>query len=281
MALRHRVSWDPDFMRRDARLWPLAEAASLLGPSQQWPLHAELDAMFLRRTAANGAPPLCFRTPEPRARERHESPGAIDPDRLYDGCITRHRIVPTRAENWHDLLNALCFATWPKSKLALHERQYAVLSQRLLANDQRLPPSRTSEQDALTIFDEGGVVIAASSEAARALGKTEALSSAFETTLREICASGHAKLVPFGHALFEHMVEGLPCPGTSARILVLPSIAEDSLALLRLIDEALAYRLADRRCFQAPREAAHLRLQAFESGVASSSGRGSHQPVRF
>jgi hypothetical protein len=126
-----------------------------------------------------------------------------------------------------------------------------------------MPASRTREQDALTIFDEGGAVVAATQPAALRLAQTA--EHAFEAALRELCAASEARVVPFGHALFEHMIEGLPCPGASACVLGLPSIFGSSRDLLRCIDDALALRLADPRQFRTPRQAMHLRLQALEA----------------
>jgi hypothetical protein len=67
-------------------------------------------------------------------------------------------------------------------------------------------------------------------------------------------------VVPFGHALFEHMVEGIACPGASARVLVLPALDAGDDALLAAVDAALAARIADPAYFRAPGEAFHLRL---------------------
>ena len=56
------------------------------------------------------AKPCCWRAP---ANER------------YDARIALERVVPTRARSWHDLLNALVWATFPRAKLALHARSAA------------------------------------------------------------------------------------------------------------------------------------------------------------
>jgi hypothetical protein len=76
----------------------------------------------------------------------------------YDALITEQRVVPTRHGSWHDLLNALVWATFPRAKRALHARQHRAITSRL-GPDLRLPGGRTRDQDAVAMLDEGGVVI--------------------------------------------------------------------------------------------------------------------------
>jgi hypothetical protein len=262
VALRHRLGWEPLFIQKSPWLWPLAAAAEPLGATRtRWPSHAELDALYARRAVEQRqAASLRFSAERGAAQRRRDDEAApIDAVRLYDGRITVDRIVHTRAENWHDLLNALCFATWPKSKLALHERQYRALCRRLTGGARQLPATRTREQDALTIFDEGGVVIAAHVAAADTLSHAPA--RAVEPVVRALVEAGEAVVVPFGHALFEHMVEGLPCPRASARVVALPEIPRQAIPLLDAIDDALACQLADPSQFCTPQEGKDLRLQ--------------------
>jgi hypothetical protein len=191
-----------------------------------------------------------------RRRTRKSAPIALC--ELYDGRIALHGEVPTRAQSWHDLLNALCFASWPKSKHALHTRQCRAQEKRLQGGATRLPPSRTAEQDALTLLDEGGVLIAALPDAATELRATR--SCDLPTRLGDLQDSGRARAVPFGHALFEHLVESLPCPGAAARIVVLEALPHDTDTLLDAIDDSLALTLEDLRCFASHDQALHLRL---------------------
>jgi len=180
---------------------------------------------------------------------------------LYDARITLAREVPTRERHWHDLLNMLCFTTFPHSKLALHARQYTVLTERLDEHMTRLPNRRTPEQDTLTLFDEGGVVVAVTAEAALQL-------SAADTDTREVLAQQlheqrALRVVPFGHALYEHLVEGLRCPGGCTQILVVNELWADTRLLLREVDRELAQRLNSRTLLCSPAECGQIRLAAF------------------
>lgn len=290
MALVHKVEWDPEFIARSAWLWPLAGAARGFRQQPVWPDHAQLDALYAERAAQRDAPPLCF---APQVKKRRE-PRPIALAELYDGRIALRGEVPTRANNWHDLLNALCFVTFPRSKHALHSRQYRALQERVQEGAAQLPAARTREQDALTLFDEGGVVIAARSEDAaseihaavahalvgagageQALADAalRAQHDARERALFERLAclerERRARIVPFGHALFEHMVEGLPW-GASARTIVTEAPLADDAALLDAIDAALTRELRDARRFCTNQEAFHMKLEAFERAAVQA-----------
>jgi hypothetical protein len=264
MALVHRVGWDPQLAKRSAWLWPLAEAARQLQDCSDFPTLARLDAMYAALAHARGAQALSFRIdPRPRAPALTER---------YDARIALRGEVPTRERNWHDLLNALCFATFPASKLALHTRQWQALERAGGAKS-----ARTTEQDALTLFDEGGVAVAVAQAAEPEL--RAALVAADAATLATAQAEGSARVVPFGHALFEHLVEGVACPGGSARLLAFAELPASDAALLAAVDRALAAEIARPDRFLETREAAHLRLQAVDQhGVALRSGAGKSYP---
>jgi hypothetical protein len=70
-------------------------------------------------------------------------------------------------------------------------------------------------------------------------------------------------LVPYGHALFEHMVEGLPW-GASTRVVVVDVPLADDAALIDAVDAALARELARADRFLTNREAFHLKLDALQ-----------------
>jgi hypothetical protein len=147
-AASRAVIWDPSFFRRNALFWPVARAAGRLEGFARWPEPEELACLF------EGEAPVRFQLAAPRMR-RGRRLGASD---RYDAFITERRIVPTRRGSWHDLLNALVWATFPRAKLALHARQHRAVTSRL-GPDLRLPGGRTRDQDAVAMLDEGGVVL--------------------------------------------------------------------------------------------------------------------------
>lgn len=64
--------------------------------------------------------------------------------------------VPSRADNWHDLLNALVWLTFPKAKAAINGRHYAALTQAALPEGSS---ERGATRDAITLLDESGVLV--------------------------------------------------------------------------------------------------------------------------
>jgi hypothetical protein len=178
------VTFAPSFFRRSPLFWPIAEAASRLEHFRDWPAPSDLQVLF---DGVEGTAPVRFETAAPRPRRR---PSRALP--RYDERIARDRVVPTRERSWHDLLNALVWATFPRAKLALHQRQDRMIAARI-AESGRLPEARSKEQDAVAMLDEGGVVVLRAAGDNRDVSETQVI---------------------FGHALYE----GLACGGGPAAI---------------------------------------------------------------
>ncbi|HIE5096220.1 DUF3025 domain-containing protein [Stenotrophomonas maltophilia] len=113
----------------------LGEFRELL-TGQAWPSVAALDA----RLALTGGKRLV------------EQDAALLADGLhYEARIAQGRIA-TRADNWHDLFNALVWACYPRLKQALNAQQ--------CRHAGAMPPGqRNRAQAALTQFDETGVIV--------------------------------------------------------------------------------------------------------------------------
>jgi hypothetical protein len=221
VAVRRAAAFDPDFASRDPLLWPLAPAAAALGPLVDFPPVSALDRLF------PGEAPVRFVPASPRRRRR--SP--IDRDALYDARITVDREVPTRARCWHDLMNALVWATFPGAKRALHARQHTAIRARIAPGAQTLPPTRSAELDALALIDEGGlVVLAEDPDGIRASLKADR--SAFRSAL----TAGTAQAIVFGHAIYESLVLGVRPAVVAAVALPL----EPGSPLVRAADRRLA-----------------------------------------
>jgi hypothetical protein len=257
MVLRHRVGWDPQFCERSPWFWPLTAAASRFQSFRDWPSRDDLAWAYVALTQHCQAEPLRF-IENVRKQDRYADGGSLLPERLYDGRISCAGEVPTRERDWHDFFNALCFMTFPRAKRALHRRQFRILKARVEPGATRLPGARTPEQDALTLFDEGGAVIAAEAEAYQPLAAAGDAERA--EVLRHFVQRDLAKVIPFGHALFEHLVEGLRCPGGSTRIVRVARVVGQDQQLLAAVDSAVASLLEDATTFREPREGAHLRL---------------------
>jgi hypothetical protein len=80
-----------------------------------------------------------------------QAPKSFEPVPPYNQLVTQGQ-VPTREGHSHDFMNALVWSVFPKSKMALHQRQRRSLERR------KYHGNRTPEEDALAILDEGGIL---------------------------------------------------------------------------------------------------------------------------
>lgn len=238
VAVRNATAYDPRFLSRSPVLWPLRRAALRLASHDDFPRPSALDRVF------EGAPPVRFVPSTPRARRHRRAP--LDAATLYDGRITLERVVPTRERSWHDLINALVWGTFPNAKLALHARQHRAIAERLGPGALTLPPTRTREQDALALVDEGGVVFLARdvAEVADALRGPPG-------AVRRLIEGDAAHGVVFGHAVFESVVLGV-APAAVAAVVLAKGASGGN--LLREVDAALAEALRDAGLFRGPEE---------------------------
>lgn len=210
-AIRHEHgAFDGRFYERHPDFAAIARAASTFADHGDWPEPEDYARAFLEE-----GPVRFARAPVKRRRPA----GPVVRTELYDAQIVQQRAVPTRARMWHDYLNALVWATYPRAKLALHRRQHAAIEKWIPEGAHALPNARTREMDALALVDEGGVLV---------LG---------------------AHTFFFGHALFESLV--VRQPAMVARSVVLAPASAPSTTVA---DALLAARLDDPRHFLSPDE---------------------------
>ena len=119
---------------------------------RRWPTHEELTAL------AEGIVTVARHADSLRgAARRRRDEGRP----YYELHIAESGEVETRPDNWHDLFNALAWIAFPKAKAAINAQHAAMLAEGGEEEARRRSPAR----DALTLFDEGGVVVASSSPA--------------------------------------------------------------------------------------------------------------------
>ena len=227
------AAWDPSFFRKSPLFWPIARAAGRLERFTGWPAPEDLAQLF------EGEPPVRFERAPP---QRRRTPLAAAS--RYDARIALERTVSTRVASWHDLLNALVWATFPRAKLALHARQHRMIAARL-GDDLRLPGARTKEQDAVAMLDEGGVALLC--PAARRPEIGSAIRERAGAAVAEMVARGEASALIFGHALYE----GLACAAgpdrvyAAAYVVEVEALPEGVAARVEAADGAIA-RLLER-----------------------------------
>jgi hypothetical protein len=232
--VRHeRSEFVPRFFERHEDFWPIARAASTFADHEDWPDVPHYASAFV------SDPPVSFE-PAPLRRRRPDGEPIVR-EALYDAVIVRRRVVPTRPRMWHDYLNALVWATFPRSKQALHARQHVAIERWIPEGATQLPNARTRELDALALVDEGGVLVLDYGDARRAIF--------------------------FGHALFEGLV--FEKPAMISRSLVLDARGHERLegeGALRLADALLSTTLLDTTRILSPDELARTAEHTAECG---------------
>ncbi len=114
--------------------------------------------------------------------------------RDYETRILETGQVPTRADTWHDALNALVWLRFPRFKSALNAAHGSAIAA-------ETESQRGRRRDALTVLDESGVWVASDDPALPALLAAHAWPELFWTRRREVeCGM---RFVVVGHALLE------------------------------------------------------------------------------
>ena len=227
-----RRDWDRSFFRKSPLFWPIARAAAVLERFAEWPAPEDLALLF------EGEPPVRFVPARPRPRR-----APVPAEARYDARIALDRSVPTRAASWHDLLNALVWASFPRAKLALHVRQHRMIAARL--GDPHLPSSRTKEQDAVAMLDEGGTLLLCPRAQRQELA--DAMKERTGAGVADMVTRGAASVAIFGHAIYE----GLACNGpervnAAAYVVEVEAIPAGVEARIAAGDAALAELLSRR-----------------------------------
>ena len=85
--------------------------------------------------------------------------GKLPFERQYEPRCYLNGEVPTRADNWHDLLNALVWLAFPKAKAAINARHYAALMKLDAEVVDASNSQRGAVRDVNTLLDESGVIV--------------------------------------------------------------------------------------------------------------------------
>jgi hypothetical protein len=139
---------DPAALAARPLFEPVAEWLRIFGgeaPPEVAALNALLGGLALAPRAASGAP-IRFVLPEEGATG-------------YEESVYARGEVETRADNWHDFFNALAWLVYPRTKRVLNGRHHAAMQ----AQRAEGLSARGAVRDAITQFDECGIVVASSS----------------------------------------------------------------------------------------------------------------------
>jgi len=183
---------------------PVFEALRLLIrrlPPDRFPRHDELSALTTRAVVSGGGAPIRFVPPAAPSREFSAQ---------YEVRIFETGEVQTRVDNWHDLFNALVWLAFPKTKAVLNRHHCEEIRAR------RGERHRGTARDVLTLFDEGGIVVAAADAELPALLRDFKWKELFWTRRTEVLRS--MRFHVFGHAIYEKALG--PHKGVTAKALI-------------------------------------------------------------
>ena len=237
------MDWDPDFLARSPMLEPLrALGAALAAPD--WPTRSALQSLLERDgdpVMTRSGLPLRLVPAGGRMRSF---------DERYEARVHLRGEMVFRERNWHDLLNVLAWLTFPRAKAALNARHYVALKTQHAAGAANRGPA----QDALTLFDEGGVIVVSCDD--------ELLGLLREWRWKELFWENRMKVETrmqfyiFGHALYEKALR--PFIGITGRGIVLKSepglLAGPRGEQLTALDSRVAAHISDSSHLTAPRE---------------------------
>jgi hypothetical protein len=164
--------------------------------------------------------------------------GRLPLERQYEPrCYLRGEVM-TREDNWHDLLNALVWLTFPRAKAAINWRHYFALTG---SREDAFGSLRGAVRDMNTLFDESGVVVPYAEEALADLLRGFRWKELFWQRRDEVQAGMGFYL--FGHGLCEKALA--PYIGMTGQGLLLPVAREFFGWPLARRLEHLDVRLAD------------------------------------
>ena len=239
------MEWNPGFLARSPMFEPLRALGGALAVPE-WPTRQALQDLLAR-----GGDPVMTLSGLPvrlvpaggRMRSFEER---------YEARIHLRGEMVFRDRNWHDLLNVLVWLTFPRAKAALNARHFEALEAQHAAGAANRGPA----QDALTLFDEGGVIVASRDK--------KLLGLLAEWRWKELFWSNRAQLparmrfLLFGHALYEKALR--PFLGITGRGVLL-DVEPELLAgppgrALGEIDSRLAATISESRNLAAARDLA-------------------------
>jgi hypothetical protein len=178
-----------------ATLAPLIEQL----PEDHFPTLAQLNRICDEREVVSGSGvPVEFVPQEAKTDEPYET-------RVF----ARGKVL-TRSRNWHDLFNALAWITFPRSKAAINRHHYREM---LARQGEGL---RGTPRDVLTLFDEGGVIVATSEPDLGGLLRDFKWKELFWQRRGEVIES--MRFYVFGHSICEKALQ--PYKGITAKTVI-------------------------------------------------------------
>lgn len=207
---------------------------------------------FLSPWFATGTPDLASLNAVARQRDLKTGGGlplVFSPPQVgmadgYEELAFNTGVVLTRSGDFHDMFNALAWLSFPQSKATINRRHVQTIAQAKRLDSGAEPLIRGPLRDALTQFDECGVVMVGTDESLWQAIRAHRWREAFVTRREDLRRS--SEFFVFGHA--SHDALRAPFMGLCGKATFI-TVTEIQLAILRrgefeLLDTLLAHRLA-------------------------------------
>lgn len=252
--------WNAAFAQAHPLLLPLRElAAGTAG--NDWPDLAALQRLL-------DATGVCVASGRPL---RLVAAGGRLP---YEIRVYESAELECREHNWHDLFNVLAWLAFPQTKAALNARHHAAWTA-----DSR--GGRGAVRDALTLFDESGLVVLSAQPALLQLIRDFCWKPLFWEQRAAVIEA--MRFLPFGHALCEKALA--PYRGLTGHALLLDIDAELLVlpmpALLHSVDGRLAHLLADPQFLQTTRQLAPLPVLGVPGWCSDNANAGYYDDTGY
>ncbi|HZF20231.1 MAG TPA: DUF3025 domain-containing protein [Burkholderiales bacterium] len=173
---------------------------SLSRLTSDFPRHEDLNALAHSSVVSGGGAAIRFVPPAP----------VKEAAARYEVRIFETGEVQTRPGNWHDLFNALVWLAFPQTKAIINRHHRDEIAAR------RGDPRRGTARDVLTLFDEGGVVVASANAELSELLRAFSWKELFWTRREEVRRL--MRFHVFGHAIYEKALA--PRKGVTAKALL-------------------------------------------------------------
>jgi hypothetical protein len=219
---------------------PLRAAGQRLTPAG-WPSAHALAQLVGGGVVSGGGVPLRF----------VDAADDLGCDLSYERRICERGEVVCRRESWHDLFNALVWATFPRTKAALNARHVEEMAR-------ELPGRRGRARDALTLFDEGGLIVASADPGLLQLVREFEWKALFWERRAQL--TQRMRFFAIGHALYEKALTPFAGITASAALLEVDDafLAADLVNAIALTDARVAVLVASAERIRTPRDFAPI-----------------------
>lgn len=204
--------------------------------------------------------------------------GKLPFERQYEPRCYLRGEVPTREDNWHDLLNALVWFVFPKAKAAINLRHYRALT---AEQGGATHSQRGAVRDTNTLLDESGVIVPYANAELAGLLRDFRWKELFWQRRAEVLSGMGFYL--FGHGLYEKALR--PYTGMTGQGLLLPVepafFAWSLSQRLAYLDDLLAQYLAAPEHCHSTRELTPVPLLGVPGWSAENEDAAYYDDTRY